>query len=190
MSRNAGRARGRRRDSEEELDVEADPAAVARSVALKRLAAAPQTRAQLDAAMARKGVPEEVREEVLGRFGDVGLVDDAAFAQAWVQSRHTGRGLARRALGHELRTRGVDAATVAEAVEAVDPEQEERTARALVSQRLPGTRRLDPVARTRRLTGMLARKGYPAGLAFRVVREALEAEGVQTEHLPADVPDD
>ncbi|WP_203432902.1 regulatory protein RecX [Jiangella asiatica] len=178
----------RRKDAEAEPD--ADPESVARSVALKRLSVAPQTRAQLDAAMARKGVPEDVREEVLGRFADVGLVDDAAFAQAWVESRHTGRGLARRALGHELRTRGVDADVVAEAVEAVDPEQEERTARELVAQRLPGTRRLDPTARTRRLTGVLARKGYPAGLAFRVVREALEAEGVQTAHLPDDIPYD
>jgi hypothetical protein len=29
----------------------------------------------------------------------------------------------------------------------------------------------------RHLVGMLARKGYPAGLAFQVVREALEKDG-------------
>ncbi|WP_203416101.1 regulatory protein RecX [Jiangella ureilytica] len=159
---------------------------MARTVALNRLSVAPQTRAQLDAAMARKGIPEEVREGVLDRFADVGLVDDAAYARAWVESRHAGRGLARRALGYELRKRGVEPTVAAEAVETVDPEQEERTARALVQQRLAGTRRLDPVARTRRLTGMLARKGYPPGLSFRVVREALESDGVDGIDLPED----
>ncbi|MFP8962884.1 recombination regulator RecX, partial [Streptomyces nanhaiensis] len=32
--------------------------------------------------------------------------------------------------------------------------------------------------------GMLARKGYPEGLALRVVREALEAEGEDVEEYP------
>ncbi|RIQ29607.1 regulatory protein RecX [Jiangella rhizosphaerae] len=159
---------------------------MARTVALNRLSVAPQTRAQLDAAMARKGVPEEVRDGVLDRFTDVGLVDDAAYARAWVESRHAGRGLARRALGYELRKRGVEPAVADDAVETLDPEQEEATARALVAARLPSTRRLDPVARTRRLTGLLARKGYPPGLAFRVVREALEADGVDGMDLPDD----
>jgi len=113
----------------------------------------------------------------------VGLIDDAAFAQAWVQSRHTGRGLARRALAAELRRRGVDDETVAAAVDRLDPEQEEAAARELVARRLPGTRGLDPVKRTRRLVGVLARKGYSGGLAYRVVREALEGEGAD------DLPD-
>ncbi|WP_199701074.1 regulatory protein RecX, partial [Jiangella rhizosphaerae] len=185
--------RGRRRRRNEDggadergLDPDADPESVARTVALNRLSVAPQTRAQLDAAMARKGVPEEVRDGVLDRFTDVGLVDDAAYARAWVESRHAGRGLARRALGYELRKRGVEPAVADDAVETLDPEQEEATARALVAARLPSTRRLDPVARTRRLTGLLARKGYPPGLAFRVVREALEADGVDGMDLPDD----
>ncbi len=61
--------------------------------------------------------------------------------------------------------------------EQLSPEAELATARALVDRRLEATRGLAPEQRTRRLAGLLARKGYPAGLAFRVVREALEAEG-------------
>lgn len=127
--------------------------------------------------MSAKDVPDEVRARVLDRFTEVGLVDDAAYARAWVESRHTGRGLARRALADELRRRGVEADVADDAVDELTHEREEATARALVAKRLPGTRRLDPQARTRRLAGMLARKGYPAGLSFRVVRDALEAEG-------------
>lgn len=158
---------------------DADPESIARSIALGRLSVAPQTRAQLDAAMAKKGVPVEVRDEVLNRFGDVGLIDDAAFAQLWVESRHAGRGLGKRALGHELRTRGVAPQVADEAVGALTAEQEEETARQLVARRLPGMRRLDSATRTRRLAGMLARKGYPAGLSMRVVREALAADADQ-----------
>jgi regulatory protein len=114
---------------------------------------------------------------VLGRFGEVGLVDDAAFARAWVESRHRGRGLGRSALAGELRRKGVAPETIQEAVDLIDPGDEEAAARALVARRLPATRRLAPEARMRRLVGMLARRGHPQGLAVRVVREALAADG-------------
>jgi len=177
---------GALRDGSASDEPDADPENVARAIALRKLAAAPQTRAQLDDAMARRGVPAEVRDRVLDRFDDVGLIDDAMFARMWVESRHTGRGLAKKALAHELRRRGVDSALVDEAVAQLAPEQEETTARALVARRLRSTRGLDAATRTRRLAGMLARKGYPAGLSFRVVREALEREGVDEAELPSE----
>lgn len=114
---------------------------------------------------------------MLSRFEDVGLINDAAFADAWVESRHHGRGLARRALARELRTKGVDSALIDVAVGRLDSEQEESTARELVDRKLRATRGLDREKRLRRLAGMLARKGYPEGLALRVVRQALEEEG-------------
>jgi regulatory protein len=70
---------------------------------------------------------------------------------------------------------------VAEAVATLDPERELATARELVDRRLRSTAALPTDARVRRLAGMLARKGYPAGTAFRVVREALAAEGEDAE---------
>ncbi|MET7302975.1 recombination regulator RecX [Embleya sp. NPDC005575] len=154
----------------------ADPEATARAICLRLLTGRARTRAQLADALRRREVPDEVAEYVLGRFTDVGLIDDTAFAGAWVDTRHTGKGLARRALARELRQRGVDAVVVDEAVARLDPEQELETARALVARRLPATRGLDRDKRIRRLAGMLARKGYGEGLALRVVRDALEHE--------------
>jgi regulatory protein len=167
-----------------------DPEARAREVCLRMLSASPRTRAQLADALRRKDVPDDVAERVLGRFTDVGLIDDEAFAQAWVQSRHTGRGLARRALAAELRRRGVADDTVNEAVESLDPAQEEETARALVQRRLPATRGADPAKRMRRLVGMLARKGYPPALSYRLVKEALAEEGADLETVPDPPPFD
>lgn len=158
----------------------ADPQAVARGICLRLLTMAPRTRAQLAEALRKREVPQEAADAVLERFSEVGLIDDEAFAEAWVSSRHAGRGLARKALASELRHRGVDEETVQEAVERLDPEQEAETARRLVRRKLSSTRGLDPTVRTRRLAGMLARKGYGPGLAFRVIREVLEDEGAET----------
>ncbi|KIE26668.1 RecX family transcriptional regulator [Streptomyces sp. MUSC 125] len=133
--------------------------------------------------MRKREIPQDVAEEVLSRFEEVGLIDDGAFADAWVESRHHGKGLARRALAQELRTKGVDSALIDEAVGQLDSGQEEATARELVVRKLRATRGLDRDKRLRRLAGMLARKGYPEGMALRVVRQALEEEGEDTEFL-------
>ncbi|MGP3971228.1 recombination regulator RecX [Streptomyces sp. 6N223] len=161
----------------------------ARAVCLRLLTGAPRTRRQLSDALRTRGFSERAIASVLDRFEEVGLIDDAAFADAWVESRHHGRGLARKALAGELRRRGVDPATVDRAVSRLDSEQEEETARALVARRLRATRGLEEGKRLRRLVGMLARKGYPEGVALRVVREALREEGEDPEMLERLFPD-
>ncbi|MFI7692194.1 recombination regulator RecX [Nonomuraea sp. NPDC049655] len=159
----------------------ADPESVARAICLRLLTMAPKTRAQLAEALRKRDVPDEAAGTVLDRFVELGLINDEAFAEAWVDSRHHGRGLAKRALAAELRHRGVDTETVKEAVERLDSDQEAETARRLVDRKLASTRSLDSQTRTRRLAGMLARKGYSSGLAYRVIREALAQEGIDLE---------
>ncbi|MFF4351310.1 recombination regulator RecX [Streptomyces sp. NPDC001530] len=160
-----------------------DPAERARAICLRLLTGTPRTRKQLADALRKREIPDDVADEVLSRFEEVGLINDSAFADAWVESRHHGRGLARRALAQELRTKGVDSTLIDEAVGQLDSEQEEATARDLVARKLRSTRGLDRDKRLRRLAGMLARKGYSEGMALRVVRQALEEEGEDTEGL-------
>ncbi|MFF8945593.1 recombination regulator RecX [Streptomyces sp. NPDC014864] len=160
-----------------------DPVERARAICLRLLTGTPRTRKQLADALRKREIPDDAAEEVLSRFEEVGLINDGAFADAWVESRHHGRGLARRALAQELRTKGVDAALIDEAVNQLDTEQEEATARELVDRKLRATRGLDRDKRLRRLAGMLARKGYSEGMALRVVRRALEEEGEDPEFL-------
>jgi regulatory protein len=180
-------ARRRQREPEEhdrDLGQPADPESVARTILLSKLTASAKSRRELADALAAKDVPDEVATRVLDRFEQVGLVDDAAFADTWVRSRQAGRGLSRRALSHELRRRGVSDDVIAESLEQVDAETEREAAAALVARKLPSTRGLDPARRTRRLVGMLARKGYGPGLAAGVVREALAQEDMSG--IPAD----
>ncbi|MCW2605898.1 MAG: regulatory protein RecX [Frankiales bacterium] len=161
-----------------DLTPDDDALEVARQVCLDQLSYTARTRAELATALDHRGVPAEVAEQVLTRFTEVGLVDDEAFAASWVARRSAGKGLARRALTQELRQRGVADSTAQAALDALDPEDELAHARALVERKLVSTASVAPEARVRRLVAMLARKGYGAGLAFQVVREALAAEGV------------
>jgi regulatory protein len=158
--------------SEDEMG---DPESVARGICLRALTGAPKTRQQLADLLAQRGVPDDAAEAVLDRFTEVGLIDDAAFARAWVSSRQAGRGLARRALSAELRAKGVEPDVAAEAVGEVDDEDERAAARRLVERRMGAMRRLDRATATRRLMGMLARKGYNGGLAAAVIREAFDS---------------
>lgn len=182
-ARSGTRSSGSPSSSRAEAGEPRDPVEQARNICLRLLTGSPRTRKQLADALRKREIPDEAAEEVLARFVDVGLIDDAAFAGAWVESRHHGRGLARRALVRELRTKGVDSAVIDEAVGQLDPDQEEETARELVARKLRSTRGLDRDKRLRRLAGMLARKGYGEGMALRVVRQALEEEGEDTEGL-------
>ncbi|WNV74376.1 regulatory protein RecX [Geodermatophilus sp. DSM 44513] len=167
-----------------------DPAQVARSICLRALTGAARTRQQLAELLARRGIPDDVAESVLDRFGEVGLIDDAAFARAWVTSRQSGRGLARRVLKAELRAKGVDGEVAEEAVTLVDDQDEWDAARRLVQRRLPGMRRVDRATAERRLVGMLARRGYGGGLASWVVREALDDDRSDDDRSGDDRSDD
>jgi regulatory protein len=187
----SGTRQGRRRPPASEppltgagaVDAEPDAAEVARAILLRLLTGAPRSRAQLAEALAKRDVPDEVATRLLDRFTDVGLIDDAAYAGMLVRSRHDERGLSRRALAVELRRRGVDDDTAAEALTHVSDDAEVEAARRLVERKLASTRGLDAVTRTRRTLAALGRRGYAPGLVARLVREALAREGAE----PTDV---
>lgn len=160
-----------------DLQREADPEQVARTILLRRLESAPRTRHELRDLLLSRGVPEDVADRVLDRFCDVGLINDAEYARMWVDSRHRTRGSARSVLRQELRRKGIDAELAEAALEQIDTEDERERARDLVRVKARGLTRLDPAARTRRLVGMLQRRGYSAGVAYAVVREEVPDVG-------------
>lgn len=159
----------------------ADPYEAAREICLRQLSFRPRTRAELATALRKRGVADEVATTVLDRYDEVGLIDDAAFSRAWVSSRHHGRGLARRALANELRQRGVDSEVASLALDDLDPDTEAATAHSLVERRLRSMGSAPPEMVFRRLVSMLARKGYPAGVAIGAVKDALAARAATSE---------
>jgi regulatory protein len=168
-----------------------DPAELSRDEAWKKakevcfdlLAIRARTKDELRQTLRRKGFDDEISERLLGKLDDAGLIDDAAFAEQWVRSRHAYQGLARTALVAELKRKGVDAEVAAQAAGEIDRESEEQRARELVRKRLRSMTSLDEQTATRRLLGTLARKGYPQGLAYTVVRDELRNAGADATPL-------
>ena len=149
----------------------------ARALCLRLLTARSRTRAELSGQLAKRGYPDDVRERVLDRLAAVGLVDDADFAAQWVQSRHVRAGKSRRALAAELRTKGVDNEVITTALGGIDAGAERDRAEQLVRAKLRReTLRDDDERVSRRLVGMLARRGYGQNLACEVVLAELAAE--------------
>lgn len=160
-----------------DLGPEADPESVARKILLDQLTGRARTRAELAGKLAAREVPDDVAQQLLDRFTEVGLIDDEAFTREWIEQRQSGKGLARRALSQELRRKGVADEVVREALDEVDPDDEEEAARRVVRAKLRSVASLPPEKATRRLVGALARKGHSPGVAYRVVREELALQG-------------
>ncbi|MGY2873764.1 regulatory protein [Marmoricola sp. URHA0025 HA25] len=172
-------------EQDRDLGPDADPESVARKILLDQLTGRARSRADLEKKLAQRNVPGDVAARLLDRFEEVGLVDDAAFAREWVAQRQEGRGLAKRALAHELRRKGIDDEVARDALDVIDDSDEVEAARLLVRRKLRSVRGLDNDKAVRRLVGMLARKGYSSGVAYRVVRDELGADLVDPERSRA-----
>ncbi len=168
--------------SAESITAPEDPARreeQARALCLRLLTARARTRAELEGQLVKRGYPDDVSARVLGRLTDVGLIDDADFADQWVRSRHANAGKGKRALAAELRTKGIDDEVIEVALADVDPAAERVRAEQLVADKLRRERLADDTDDakvTRRLVGMLARRGYHQSMAFDVVKVALAGE--------------
>ncbi|MFC9896269.1 recombination regulator RecX [Nocardia sp. NPDC127579] len=148
----------------------------AKEACLRLLAVRARSRAELVQRLAAKGYTPEISDQALDRLAEVGLIDDAAFAEQWVHSRHTFSGKGKHALAQELRRKGVAHSDAAAALDAITTDDESVRATELVRRKLrtlPAT--LDHDKRLRRLTAMLARRGYPQSLAFTIVKAELAA---------------
>jgi regulatory protein len=165
----------------EKRAAEPDPRDVARQIVLRQLAMAPRSRAELMQKLTQRGCAAEVAGAVLDRMTQVGLVDDEAYAYMLVRTQQAGRGLARRALARELRTKGIEGDLAEEALSTISDEDERDRARALVDKKLRAMHGLGIEVQTRRLAGMLARKGYSSSVTYAVIRDAIADS---PEHLP------
>lgn len=151
----------------------------AKNAVLNQLAASPKSRAMLYKKLVEKEISEPVIEDVLARFEAVGLVNDAEFADVYVRTRMNVKKLSRSAIRRELKQKGVDGEAAEVALEQRTEEDERSDAHELVRKKLRPSMNLAERGERekimRRLVAMLARKGYPSGLAFSVVREEIDA---------------
>ena len=107
----------------------------------------------------------------------MGLVDDQAFAESWVESRQQRRFLSKRALRQELQRKGVDRDDTEAALEGVDRDDEYAAAKALAVKKLRSMSTLEPHVQRRRLAGALARRGFGPSIVGDVLQEISEQDG-------------
>ncbi|MDV7352341.1 recombination regulator RecX [Rhodococcus oxybenzonivorans] len=155
----------------------------AKELCLRLLTDRARSRAELSERLAKKGYSADISERVLDRLSEVGLVNDADFAQQWVQSRHTYSGKGKRALAMELRRKGIGQEHASEALAQIDSEDERERATELVAKKLRTLSVDDGDRAVRRLVSMLARRGFSQGMAFEVVKEQLEHLGDDTDGM-------
>jgi regulatory protein len=145
---------------------------------LRLLTARARTRAELAGQLAKRGYPDDVSARVLDRLTDVGLVDDAGFAEQWVHSRRANAGKGKGALAAELHTKGVDNDVITSVLGGINPAAERGRAEQLVRARLrrENLGDADDARVSRRLVAMLARRGFSQTMAYEVVSAELAAE--------------
>ena len=146
----------------------------AREIVLRQLTAKARTRAELARALAKRGIPGEAADEVLDRFTELKLIDDAGYASAWVEGQQR-RMTSKRGLRQELARKGVPEDVAVEALDKVSDEAEYASALTLATKRARATASLDRATRYRRIAGSLARKGFSGSVTHRAVTEALGA---------------
>lgn len=146
---------------------EADVRRTALDAALRLLAYRPRSESEMRGRLARRGLPAPVIDATVVRLREQGLLDDAAFAAYWVESRSRMRPRSRRLLARELSSKGVERRTALRAAEAVNDAE---AAYEAGSRRLRALSGLDYPEFRRRLGDLLLRRGFN----YETAREAVE----------------
>lgn len=144
----------------------------ARNVLLHQLARSTKSTAQLRKILEQREIPNEIAEAVIERFTEVGLIDDAAFAETIVSSRRNYKGLAKSAIKRELNDKGINAELAEEALSSITAEDDFESAKQLAVRRYRQMAHLERAVRERRLAGYLQRKGYGSNSVFAAIKFA------------------
>ena len=162
---------------------EADPYTRAKTIVYNQLAYSAKTRGQLRKKLQSEGFEAELIEPLLDKFEAAKLIDDAEYAETFVRQKSRTKKLSRAALRRELAERGVRGEEAEDALAQRTDEQEREDAAELVRKKLrPGmdlSDRAEKDRATRRLLGMLARRGYSSSVSMSVIREELAAYGAE-----------
>jgi regulatory protein len=180
---------------------EVDNPAIVLEAALRFLEARQRSVAEVRRRLTTAGYREELVTSAIERLGELGMLDDEAFAAQWVESRDRARPRGERALRQELRQKGIDSETIAATLEARNagadddageadgarPSAEEDAARRLLARHAHALDRIaDPRARRQRAYALLARNGFGPEVAGRLASRVAVATGEDAEPDPPD----
>jgi regulatory protein len=184
---------GRRRESfaeKRERRAAVDDPAVVLEAAARFLEARARSIGEVRRRLTSAGYQADLVEGAITRLGELGMLDDEAFAKAWVESRDRARPRGERALADELRLRGVDRTVIVAALderreasaaaESADDEIAPSADEAAAIRLLERNSRLlarvvDPRARRQRAYALLARNGFDPGVCAALAARVVDA---------------
>jgi regulatory protein len=184
---------GRRRESfaeKRERRAAVDDPAVVLEAAARFLEARARSIGEVRRRLSSAGYRLDLVEDAITRLGELGMLDDAAFARAWVESRDRARPRGERALADELRLRGVDRTVIVAALDErreasaeadsdndeIAPSADEAAATRLLERNSRLLARVaDPRARRQRAYALLARNGFDPGVCAALAARIVEA---------------
>jgi regulatory protein len=154
-----------------------DDPEVVLAAALRFLEARARSAAEVRRRLLRAGYREELVDGAIERLAELGVLDDEAFARAWVESRDRARPRGERALRSELAKKGIDRQLtddVLDVRETENPDADAAAARRVLERHASALARVaDPRARRQRAYALLARSGFDSETAVGAIN-ALE----------------
>ena len=147
--------------------------------ALRLLTVRARSRLEIGERLGRAGFGGEVIEKVEARLGELGLIDDLAFAELWAEQAIAGRGLSSRMIRRELASRGIPPGVANDALGSCGDDYDR--ALGLARRRAMTYGGLTKIKAFRRLAGFLAQRGYDEETVEEVCSEVLgNLEGAET----------
>ena len=146
--------------------LDADDLLAAKQVATRQLSYRSRSSAELRQTLHQRGFPDQIIDDVIARFTELGYLDDADFARRWIQTREQLAPRGARLLRQELRQKGISADLAEEAIQEADLDDIESAAR-IAERRLPRMSDLDRDTKRRRLAAYLERRGF----SYDVIRK-------------------
>jgi regulatory protein len=150
--------------------------------AMRLLERRARTHHELRQRLQRAGVADALIDSTLARLHELGLLDDADYAERYVAERNRLNPRGRRALQAELRRRGIAAELVQQTIAAQDPDDEQERLLRLAEQVLPRyLRNADWLTFQRRLGGFLLRRGFAAAAVQPLLRRLWQQRAAAAE---------
>ncbi len=129
----------------------------------------PRSESEIRQRLLRQGFDSDTIEKTIVKLEDLGLADDAAFAQFWVENREAFRPRSRRMATLELKRKGLEPEVIEQAVSVLDDrESAYRAATARVRKLLALE---DYREFYRRLGGYLVRRGFSYGIIKEITEK-------------------
>lgn len=120
----------------------------------------------------RKGITDEIAEEVLNKYADRGYIDDYRFAERFVETKIEYQQYGKQGLKYKLKEKGVDSEIIDQILETVDADTELLNAQTVAYKKAVSNRKQDNQKRVNQIVGLLARRGYTSNV-FKIAQEAI-----------------